>query len=137
MQWYRENFRVASRVKELYFGNEMILKNKYLSSLLFVLGLVAFSSSAQAENAGRNNSPVEQSATSTSGDETHHSGTATRAKDTGHEAVDDDFVDKDGDGIRDGKEHRFRRRSKHGKDADRKTGKQRRKRAQRGKAGGA
>lgn len=137
MQWYGENFQVARRVKQLYLGNEMILRNKYLSSLLLVLGLVAFSPSAQAENNSKNDGPAKQSAASSSGDETHPPRTTAQSKDEGHDVMDDDFVDKDGDGIRDGKEHRFRRRSKHGKDADRKTGKQRRKRAQKGKGNGA
>jgi hypothetical protein len=109
---------------------------KIISFLLFFFGLVAIAPKVHAD-AHEKAAPksAKQSArvnpTSKAGE------TAAQTGPSGQTAYDDDFVDKDGDGIRDGKEHRFRRHSKHRNDAGRHAGKQRRRRAQKGKGNGS
>lgn len=122
---------MATPLKQQYLDSVMRTLIKAVSALLFSIGLAVISIEAEAAPSEAPRTSAEQGAENSPDDSAKQSGNAKSA------ANDSDFVDKDGDGIRDGQEHRFRRRSKHGKDADRHTGKQRRKKGQRGKGSGS
>ena len=131
---------MASSFKEQYVDSVMMTTIKTATAMLIFVGLAAFSSNALASDVVKGSQTEKESAASNSEPKASPSEHGAKQSDNAkNDAKDSDFVDKDGDGIRDGKEHRFRRRSKHGNDGDsgRHTGKQRRKKAQYGKGNGA
>ena len=144
---------MAGQVKRAYLDTVMTTTINTVTALLFSSGLIFYSFEAEASNTASLDVSAESSTSDTfqtvsvrkDGERSEENDvslagekTAGRMAPSRLNADDDDFVDKDGDGIRDGKEHRFRRSSGESKDdAGRHSGKQRRQRAQRGRGNGA
>lgn len=126
---------MVSRFKRQYSFFEMIALQKAATLLSLFIGVTTCAASARAEAPDKREKAIAPSTEPASPNDAAHPApqNGDPADNQARPAKDDDFVDKDGDGIQDGKERRFRRRSKHRKDGGRHTGKQRRNRAQKGK----
>ena len=125
---------MIGRVNQQCFDIVTTITVKTVSTMLILFGLLAVSPNANALTSKKGVvSSSQDPSTVSKGDGRRSLGTV--AKQSGKSERtdnDNDFVDGDGDGIRDGEEHRFRCRSKHRKQNGRHTGKQRRWKARKG-----
>jgi hypothetical protein len=104
----------------------MVKTIKRISGFVLLLGLCTYSPLAAAEDKPAKSAKHDEAHSEKAKKSPKNKPSPKNATQSDNSSNDKDFVDRDGDGIRDGKEHRFRRNSKKRQNGGRHGLKQRR-----------